>query len=108
MSLLPVSEVYGPVWQGEGPDTGRRCSFLRLGHCNLACDWCDTPYTWDDDRFDVDAECPPTSNDHIMAELDRHGTDTVVLTGLRIRPEESFRGQDHHRENHPSPFRRDG
>jgi organic radical activating enzyme len=81
MNMLPVSEVYGPVWQGEGPDTGRRCSFLRLGHCNLACDWCDTPYTWDDDRYDVDAECPPTSNDKIMAELERHGTDTVVLTG---------------------------
>ncbi|MGP3969780.1 7-carboxy-7-deazaguanine synthase QueE [Streptomyces sp. 6N223] len=33
--------------QGEGPSLGRRCAFARLGGCNLACRWCDTPYTWD-------------------------------------------------------------
>ncbi|MFE6101426.1 7-carboxy-7-deazaguanine synthase QueE [Streptomyces laurentii] len=33
--------------QGEGRSTGRSCSFLRLGGCNLTCRWCDTPYTWD-------------------------------------------------------------
>jgi 7-carboxy-7-deazaguanine synthase len=42
-----VSEVFGPTVQGEGPSTGRRCGFLRLGRCNLDCAWCDTPYTWD-------------------------------------------------------------
>jgi 7-carboxy-7-deazaguanine synthase len=26
---------------------GRRCAFVRLGGCNLSCNWCDTPYTWD-------------------------------------------------------------
>lgn len=56
--LVPVSEVFGPVWQGEGPHTGRLCHFLRTGLCNLSCSWCDTPYTWDHDRFDVSAECP--------------------------------------------------
>jgi 7-carboxy-7-deazaguanine synthase len=44
-SLL-VSEVFGPTIQGEGPSTGRRCVFVRLGACNLSCSWCDTPYTW--------------------------------------------------------------
>lgn len=42
-----VSEVFGPTVQGEGPSTGRRCGFVRLGRCNLDCSWCDTPYTWD-------------------------------------------------------------
>lgn len=42
-----VNEIYGPVFQGEGPRTGRRSVFLRLAKCNLACSWCDTPYTWD-------------------------------------------------------------
>ncbi len=50
---LPVSEVFGPVWQGEGPHAGRLCSFVRLGHCNLTCEWCDTPFTWDAERFDL-------------------------------------------------------
>jgi organic radical activating enzyme len=32
--------------QGEGPSTGRLAKFLRLGGCNQACHWCDTPYSW--------------------------------------------------------------
>lgn len=36
---LVVAEVFGPVWQGEGPSTGVRCSFVRLGGCNLTCGW---------------------------------------------------------------------
>lgn len=51
---LPVSEVFGPVWQGEGPHAGRRCWFLRLGHCNLSCSWCDTPFTWDATRYPLE------------------------------------------------------
>lgn len=44
---LLVSEVFGPTVQGEGPNAGHRCAFIRLGLCNLNCSWCDTPYTWD-------------------------------------------------------------
>lgn len=44
--ILAVSEIFLSV-QGEGPSTGRRAVFLRLGGCNLSCGWCDTPYTWD-------------------------------------------------------------
>jgi organic radical activating enzyme len=32
--------------QGEGPSLGKPCTFVRLSRCNLACVWCDTPYTW--------------------------------------------------------------
>ena len=42
---LPVSEVFGPTIQGEGPHAGRPCWFIRLGGCNLSCSWCDTPYS---------------------------------------------------------------
>ena len=42
---LPVSEVFGPTIQGEGPHAGRPCWFIRLGGCNLSCTWCDTPYS---------------------------------------------------------------
>ena len=43
---LNVNEIFGPTIQGEGSSTGRRCYFLRLFQCNLACSFCDTPYTW--------------------------------------------------------------
>lgn len=42
---IRVSEVFGPTIQGEGPHAGRACHFIRLGGCNLSCDWCDTPYS---------------------------------------------------------------
>ncbi len=38
-------EIFASL-QGEGPSQGRPCAFIRLSRCNLACLWCDTPYTW--------------------------------------------------------------
>ena len=48
MSVLRVSQVFGPTIQGEGSAAGRHCLFLRLYDCNLTCTWCDTAYTWAD------------------------------------------------------------
>ena len=44
---LRVAEMFGPTIQGEGRNAGRRTHFIRLSGCNLACTWCDTPFTWD-------------------------------------------------------------
>ncbi len=38
-------EIFAAL-QGEGASIGRPCVFLRLSRCNLACQWCDTAYTW--------------------------------------------------------------
>jgi 7-carboxy-7-deazaguanine synthase len=43
---IDVNEIFGPVFQGEGPSAGQHSMFIRLTHCNLECTWCDTPYTW--------------------------------------------------------------
>jgi hypothetical protein len=79
MTTLPVSEVFGPTLQGEGPFAGRAVQFIRLGGCNLSCSWCDTPYTWDASRFDLRKENPPTEVADIVAQL-RPGM-TVVISG---------------------------
>lgn len=44
-STLRISEIFGPTIQGEGSHMGIPCYFIRLGGCNLSCDWCDTPYS---------------------------------------------------------------
>jgi 7-carboxy-7-deazaguanine synthase len=77
---LPVAEVFGPVWQGEGPHTGRLCGFLRLSGCNLTCEWCDTPWTWDSSRFDVAAECPDATVEALASAI-QHLAPMMVLTG---------------------------
>lgn len=50
-----VKEIFGPTLQGEGPNAGRPCLFLRLAGCNAwdgraetraasACPYCDTDF----------------------------------------------------------------
>ena len=66
--LLSVSETFLSI-QGEGPSRGERAVFLRLSGCNLACVWCDTPYTWDWTRHDRASETRTISPDEASAEL---------------------------------------
>ncbi|MBM0203541.1 7-carboxy-7-deazaguanine synthase QueE [Micromonospora sp. STR1s_5] len=77
---LPVAEVFGPTFQGEGPSAGRLASFVRLGGCNLTCRGCDTPYTWDASRFNLRDELTPMTARDILAKLPGV-TRLVVITG---------------------------
>lgn len=93
MSELTVSEVFGPTVQGEGPSSGRRAVFLRLGLCNLDCGagegatWsCDTPYTWDwtgklGTVYDRKVELRRFPVQAVAHQLKRLVTDLVVVTG---------------------------
>ncbi|MEU1284494.1 7-carboxy-7-deazaguanine synthase QueE [Kitasatospora sp. NPDC005856] len=76
-----VCEVFGPTIQGEGPSAGQLASFLRLGDCNLACDSCDTPYSWDWKRYSRAEQTSPLPAEHVAAELLGHPTKLVIITG---------------------------
>lgn len=66
---LNISEIFGPTIQGEGRHAGQTASFLRLSGCNLSCSWCDTPYTWDWDRFDRSQEVTRMGGDEVVQKL---------------------------------------
>jgi 7-carboxy-7-deazaguanine synthase len=68
-ATLPVSEVFGPTFQGEGRSSGRLASFIRLGGCNLTCHGCDTAYTWDAARYDLRAELTSLTAAEILERL---------------------------------------
>lgn len=78
---LIVAEVFGPTFQGEGPSVGRRAGFVRLGRCNLDCAWCDTPYTWDWERFDPAVELRVEPVSAVLDQLDAMHPEIVVVTG---------------------------
>lgn len=78
---LVVSEVFGPTFQGEGPSLGRRCGFIRLGRCDLACSWCDTSYTWDWERHDPAIELTRMPVEEVVDRIRAMGVDRVVVTG---------------------------
>lgn len=75
--VLSVAELFAS-YQGEGASLGRPAVFVRLGGCNLACAWCDSAYTWDGRRFDLNHELRPLTASAVIAEVSR-------LAGERIR-----------------------
>lgn len=71
---MRISEIFYSV-QGEGSLTGVPSVFVRTSGCNLRCTWCDTPYaSWQ-------PEGPEMSLDTILAEVQKHPTRFVVVTG---------------------------
>jgi 7-carboxy-7-deazaguanine synthase len=70
--VLTVNEIYLSV-QGESTHVGRPCVFVRLTACDLRCRWCDTPYAFTGGR--------KMSIDDVVAEVERHGTPLVEITG---------------------------
>jgi 7-carboxy-7-deazaguanine synthase len=69
-----ISEIFYSL-QGEGELTGLPSVFVRTSGCNLRCTWCDTPYaSWNPEGTQQSIEA-------IVAEMQRHPTRHVVLTG---------------------------
>lgn len=52
-STIAITEIYGPVFQGEGPQAGRPTVFVRVFGCDSRCEQCDSLYAVDPDHPDA-------------------------------------------------------
>lgn len=79
---LWIAETFADTIQGEGPSAGTPALFIRLSGCNLECrPWCDTPYTWDRERFDLTAERTRLNVGDLASWAAVRSEPLVVLTG---------------------------
>jgi len=71
---LPLVEEFFSI-QGEGYHTGKPAWFIRLGGCDVGCNWCDTKFDWDPDIHTL------ISTDAIIKNAIDSGLLSVVVTG---------------------------
>ena len=69
---MQVTEIFFSI-QGEGSRAGRPCVFVRFTGCDLRCAYCDTAYAFQGGQ--------PMSRQEILAEVGRHPSRFVCLTG---------------------------
>ena len=71
---LPLMEEFYSL-QGEGFHTGKAAYFLRIGGCDVGCNFCDVKESWDKNRH------PLTEVDEIVEHILASQADSVVVTG---------------------------
>lgn len=71
---LPLVEEFYTI-QGEGYHTGTASWFIRLGGCDIGCNWCDSRFSWNPELF------PLVDADIIIEHAVLSGTKSVVVTG---------------------------
>lgn len=74
---MKVVEIFRSV-EGEGKRVGLVCTFIRLFGCNLACEYCDTPYGW---QKEYAGEAQEMSIDEIVTVCKALGVKNITVTG---------------------------
>jgi 7-carboxy-7-deazaguanine synthase len=69
---LSVVEIFHSI-QGEGSRAGLPCTLVRLGGCNLRCNWCDTPYAQEGGE--------PMGLEDVLGRVGELGCRRVEVTG---------------------------
>jgi organic radical activating enzyme len=74
MKQYPVTEYFFSL-QGEGANVGKPAFFLRLGGCNVQCDFCDSKNSWDENS------ARKMSTMEIVDLVKKSTAKNVVITG---------------------------
>ncbi|MBV1917933.1 MAG: 7-carboxy-7-deazaguanine synthase QueE [Sphingomonadaceae bacterium] len=90
-SVTPGEPEIFSALQGEGPSMGRPSTFIRLSRCNLACEWCDTAYTWrfsgdnrphrDEETFNRGENQVVLEEEDAAAQIAAKGGNRLIITG---------------------------
>ena len=72
--LLPVMEEFYSI-QGEGYNTGQAAYFIRIGGCDVGCQWCDVKESWNAELH------PLVDTTEIIERAASFPAKAVVLTG---------------------------
>ena len=72
--FLPLVEEFFTI-QGEGFHAGKAAWFIRLGGCDVGCNWCDSRFSWNPDMH------PMVKTETIAEHAIASGTKSVVVTG---------------------------
>jgi len=78
---IPISEIFGPTVQGEGPLIGRPTVFVRTGGCDYRCVWCDTLYAVLPEHRSEWVLMTPTEIERRIDELAINNPVLVTLSG---------------------------
>ena len=71
---LPLMEEFYTI-QGEGYHTGKPAYFIRLGGCDIGCNWCDTKLSWNPELHKL------VKVEEIAVKAGTYPAKAVVVTG---------------------------
>jgi len=71
---LPLIDEFYTL-QGEGHHFGKAAYFIRIGGCDIGCNWCDTKYSWTADKDKL------ILIDEVVENVINTNAKTIVVTG---------------------------